>query len=283
MQHNLKENILLTVNNLPPMPQVMHKARELVRSSTAGLKDVAGLIETDQALAIKVLRLANSAYYSRTGRVSSVREAAVVLGLKVLGELITVASTLKLLGSSLKGYGLPTRSLWKHSLAAAVGSRMIANMKSPVLADEAFFAGLIHDLGKLILDPYVLERKEEFSECIADGEQTFLGAEKKLFGFDHAEIAAQICEKWNFPKSTSITIQYHHDPSRSLGHKLAYIVHAADQIAKWSNMDTEGIIHKLPGDSIQILGIEKNDIEVIISKVAKCVDDITEEIEAEDR
>ncbi len=282
MQHNLKENILLAVNNLPPMPQVMHKARELLRSPTSSLKDVADLIETDQALAIKLLRLANSAYYSRTGRVSSVQEAAVVLGLKGLSEVITVGFTSKLLGTSLKGYGLPARSLWKHSLAAAVGSRMIANVRFPALANQAFFAGLIHDSGKLILDPYVLERKEEFSERVADGEQISLGVEKEIFGFDHAEIAAQICEKWNLPKSISIATKYHHYPSRSLGNKLAYIIHAADQVAKWSNMDTEGIIHKLDGDSIQMLGIEKNDIEVIISKVAKCVDDITEEIEAED-
>ena len=84
------------------MPQVVRKARTLIHSSTASLKDAANLLETDQALAIRVLRMANSAYYSRMGRVSSVQEAAVVLGLKALGERITVACTSRLLGSPLK-------------------------------------------------------------------------------------------------------------------------------------------------------------------------------------
>lgn len=275
-----EQNILLAVNNLPPMPQVIRKARTLIRSSTSSLKDVAHLLETDQALAIRVLRMANSAYYSRMGRVSSVQEAAVVLGLKTLGELITVAFTSRLLGNSLKGYGLPARSLWKHSLAAAVGSRMIANLKFSALANEAFLAGLVHDAGKLILDPYILERKDEFSEYLTDDKQTFLSAEKKLFGFDHAEIAAKVCQKWSLPRSTSIAIEYHHDPSRSPGNKLAYVVHAADQIAKCSYTDTEGRTCEFDDDSIQILRIEKNDVELIVGKVAKCVDDIVEAVES---
>lgn len=277
----LEKRIVKTVSDLPSMPQAVHKAQALVQSSSSSLKDVARLIETDQALAINVLRLANSAHYSRIGKVSSVQEAAIVLGLKALGELITVAFTSELLGSSLKGYGLPAKSLWKHSLAAAIGSRMIANMKFPALANEAFFAGLIHDVGKLILDPYVLEKKEDFLKLLGDSQHTFLTAEKKIFGFDHAEIAAKVCQKWNFSQSTSIAIKYHHDPSRSLGNKLAYIVHAADQIAKWTYMASNGMINQLNSDSIQILGIEKNDADLIINKVRKYVVDITEEIEAE--
>jgi HD-like signal output (HDOD) protein len=262
------------------MPQVIRKAQTLIRSSTSSLKDLANLLETDQALAIRVLRMANSAYYSRMGRVSSVQEAAVVLGLKALGELITVAFTSRLLGRSLKGYGLPAKSLWKHSLAAAVGSRMIANLRFAALAYEAFLVGLVHDAGKLILDPYILERKEEFSEYLTHDEQTFVSAEKKLFGFDHAEIAAKVCQKWNFPRSTSIAIEYHHDPSRSLGNKLAYVVHAADQIANCSYTDTEGRTCEFDDDSIQILSIEQTDVELIVDKVAKCVDDIVEAVES---
>ena len=272
---------MLAVNNLPAMPQVVRKARTLIQSSASSLKDVANLLETDQALAIRVLRMANSVYYSRMGRVSSVQEAAVVLGLKTVGELITVAFTSRLLGSSLKGYGLPARSLWKHSLAAAVGSRMIANLKFAALANEAFLAGLVHDAGKLILDPYILERKEEFSEYLTDDEQTFLSAEKKLFGFDHAEIAAKVCQKWNFPRSTSIAIEYHHDPSRSLGNKLTYVIHVADQIAQCSYTDSEGRTCEFDDDSIQILGIEKNDVELIVAKLARCVDNIVEAVESE--
>ena len=97
------------------------------------------------------------------------------------------------------------------------------------MANEAFSAGLIHDAGKLILDPYILERKEEFLRFLADGEQTFLSAEKEILGFDHAEIAAKVCENWNFPKSTSVAIKYHHYPSRLRGKNLVRFAH------NWNN------------------------------------------------
>lgn len=277
----LKQNILLAVNNLPPMPQVMHKARDIIQNPISGLKDIGDLIESDQALAMKALRLANSAYYSRMGKVSSVQEAAVVLGLRILSELITVAFMSKALGSSLKGYDLPAESLWRHSLAVAVGSRIIANKKYPALANEAFSAGLIHDVGKLILDRYILERKEEFLKFLADGEQAFLIAEKEILGFDHAEIGSEICKRWNFPKSISVAIKYHHHPSRLWGNKLAYIVHVADEIAILSGIDIEGVTLEIDDKSIQMLGIQSDEIEVIIDEVVKSVNQITGVIKEE--
>ena len=278
----LKQDILLAVNNLPPMPQVMHKARDIIQNPSSSLKDLGDLIESDQALAMKVLRLANSAYYSRMGKVSSVQEAAVVLGLRILSELITVAFMSKVLGSSLKGYGLPAESLWRHSLAVAVGSRIIADKKYTGLANEAFSAGLIHDVGKLILDRYIYERKKEFQKFFADGGQAFLIAEKEILGFDHAEIASEVCKRWNFPRSISVAVKYHHHPSRLRGNKLAYIVHVADEIAVLSGLDIEGMAHEIDDKSIQVIGIQSNEIELIIDEVVKSVNQITGVTEEQD-
>ena len=278
----LKQDILLAVNNLPPMPQVMHKARDIIQNPSSSLKDLGDLIESDQALAMKVLRLANSAYYSRMGKVSSVQEAAVVLGLRILSELITVAFMSKVLGSSLKGYGLPAESLWRHSLGVAVGSRIIADKKYARLANEAFSAGLIHDVGKLILDRYIYERKKEFLKFFADGGQAFLIAEKEILGFDHAEIASEVCKRWNFPRSISVAVKYHHHPSRLRGNKLAYIVHVADEIAVLSGLDVEGMTHEIDDKSIQVIGIQSNEIELIVDEVVKSVNQITGVTEEED-
>ena len=276
---NLKKSILLSVHSLPPMPQVMHKAREIISNPGSSLKEVADLIETDQSLAIKVLRLSNSAYYSRMGKVSSIQGAAVVLGLKTLGELMTIAATSRLLGNSLKGYDLPAKALWHHSLAVAVGCKIIAQTTHAVPEEEAFLVGLIHDVGKLILDKYVLERKEQFSEFLADGQQTFFYAEKEILGFDHAEIAGEICEKWNFQKSTSVAVRYHHYPSRFRGNELAHIVHLADQIAIWSGIDTDEITLEIGDESAERLGIDHSKIEWIMDEVVSSVDKMTQEIE----
>jgi HD-like signal output (HDOD) protein len=256
----------------------MHKARQIINDPNSSLKDLADLIETDQALAFKVLRLSNSAYYSRLEKVSSVQEAAVVLGLKTLGELLTVACTHKVLGSTLEGYRLAADALWRHSLCVAIGSRIIAKKKAPALANEAFSAGLIHDAGKLILDEYILERKDAFSRFLADREETFLNAEKRILGFDHAQIAAKVCEKWKFPKTISTPVRYHHKPSRFRSNQLAYIVRASDQIANLSGMNTEGITIEIGYKAFEALGIGVEEIEPIMEQIVASVKEIAEQM-----
>nr|MBC8360406.1 HDOD domain-containing protein [Candidatus Desulfatibia profunda] len=180
----LKKKILRNVKELPPMPQTVLKAREIMANPKSDFKELAQLFETDQAIATKILKIANSPYYGYSGKVSSIQRASLVLGHKTLGELITIGGTASLLGHRLEGYGLDAGALWKHSLAVAFGARIIANNKEPALSNDAFTSGLIHDAGKLILDQYIKERWELFEEFMADGQQTFLSAEKKILELD---------------------------------------------------------------------------------------------------
>lgn len=232
----LKEKILRSVKDLPPMPQVAYKAREVIADSKSSFTDLAEVIKTDQAIVTRVLKLANSAYYGVSGKVSSVQHASVVLGMKTLMELLTLACASSSLSKTLKGYNLEAGDLWKHSLAVAFGSQVIANKKKPDLAQDAFSAGLIHDVGKIILDRHVLDRKETFEAFVQDGKESFLQAEKTILGFDHSQIASEVCERWRIPQQLSTAIKYHHSPSRSNGNELAYIVHVADMIAIMSGI-----------------------------------------------
>ncbi|MDY7038438.1 MAG: HDOD domain-containing protein, partial [Thermodesulfobacteriota bacterium] len=228
----LKKRILQNLTeSLPPMPQIVFKAQEVMSNPNSSLKQLASLIATDQAIAFRILKLANSAYYGMAGKVNSIGHATVLLGSKALSEIIIMAGTSNLLGKALKGYRLKSEDLWRHSLAVGIGSRMISNQKAPELADDAFTAGIIHDAGKIMLDGYISERKEAFEEFMSDGEQTFLSAEEKILGLDHPEIGSEICKKWGLPDAMTAAIRYHHYPSLSQGNKLAYIIHAADYIA----------------------------------------------------
>lgn len=180
-----KDRILDEIEDLPPMPQVAHKGRKIAADKTPSFKDLAIAIEGDQAIAAQVMKIANSTYYGVNSNVKSVQQASVVLGMETLHELLTLACASTLLGSELKGYELISGDLWQHSLATAFCSRNIALKVAPMFADDAFLAGLIHDSGKLILDSYVNERKDEFKEFLESGDQTFLDAEKSILGFDH--------------------------------------------------------------------------------------------------
>jgi HD-like signal output (HDOD) protein len=273
----LKKKILQHVRDLPPMPQTVLKAREIIANPRSDFKDLATLFETDQAIAARILKLANSPYYGFGGKVSSIQRASVILGHKTLGELISMGGVSSILGKRLDGYGLDAGALWKHSLAVAFGSRIIAQKVDPSLLNDAFTSGLIHDTGKLILDKYVAERWDNFEEFMADGNETFLGAEKAILELDHAEVAFEVCKTWNIPKTLTIAIKYHHVPSRSHDSVLAYIVHVADAIAMMTGLGlgVDGSLYKMDDDAMEFLGIKEETINDIMVEVLNAAQKIS--------
>jgi HD-like signal output (HDOD) protein len=276
---SLKKEILRNVKDLPPMPQTVLKAREIMANPKSDFKELANLFETDQAIATKILKLANSPYYGYSGKVTSIQRASLVLGHKTLGELITMGGTASLLGNQLVGYGLDAGALWKHSLAVAFGSRIIANKTDPALSNDAFTAGLIHDSGKLILDSYIQERWELFEEFMADGEHIFLDAEKKILELDHTEVASEVCKTWNIPKPLIVAIRYHHSPSRSNDSKLAYIVHVADAVAMMTGLGLgiDGTLYQMDDNAMEFLNLQEEDVNEIMGKVLEAAQKISEQ------
>lgn len=272
----LKTKILRNVMDLPPMPQTVFKARDIMADPKSGFKELAELFETDQAIATKILKIANSPYYGLSGKVSSIQHATLVLGHRALGDLITMGGTAGLLENSLEGYGMDAGALWKHSLAVAFGSRIIANMKEPALANDAFTSGLIHDSGKLILDQYITERWELFEEFMDDGQHTFLDAEKKILKLDHSEVASEVCKTWSIPEPLTVAIKYHHYPSQSDGCKLAYIVHLADAIAMMTGLGLgiDGTFYQMDDKTLENLDLQDEDVNDIMGKVLEAVQKI---------
>ena len=228
----LKAKILRSLVNLPPMPHIILKAREIIADPDSSLKNLADVIETDQALVAKVLTLANSAYYGVSGMVSSIQHASVLLGQKTLVQLITISASSSLLSKKLKSYQVTPAEMWKHSLACAFGARRICERTQPDLTEDAFVAGLLHDAGKIILDPHLERHKGEFDRLGRKQDRPFHEAERAVIGFDHAEIMARACRLWRFPEAQSDAIRFHHNPLDSENGQLAYVIHTADILAK---------------------------------------------------
>lgn len=283
----LKERILKTLEDLPAMPQVVLKAREIMADKNSGIKDVVKVLETDQAITARILKVANSAYYGMSGKISTIQHASVVLGYKTIGELITVAATSGLLDRVLKGYDFGSGDLWQHSISVGIGSRAIASGKNPSLEETAFSAGLIHDAGKLVLDKYIMERKEEFDEIMEHGRETFTNAEDQIFGFNHAAIGFDVCDRWSIPADIAGAIKYHHAPSRSDKNELAYIVYTADAIvnmasalAKMGGMgaEIETMMYMIDDRAMKFLDLTEGDIKTIIDKIEKSVGELSSEM-----
>ena len=184
------------------------------------------------------------------------------------------------MGKKLPGYGYKSDELWKHSLAVALGAKIIAEKIKPELSSEALTAGLIHDMGKLILDPYVLENRDAFDKLIEDENHTFLSAENHVLGYDHAEIASEICDHWKFPESLAQAIKYHHNPSLSNENEMAFILHLADYIAvlSGSGYDIDEILDIREEGTDAFLSIHQKDMQVIGAVIIESVVKIEEEL-----
>jgi HD-like signal output (HDOD) protein len=276
----LQKIIMNRLTELPPMPQVMFKAREIMNDPTSSFKALADILESDQAMATRVLRLSNSAFYGLAGKVTSVKHAAVLLGYRTVGEVVAMATTSKLLGDSLEGYGLDTGALWEHSLAVAFAAKLIAGKKKKDLENDAFSAGLIHDAGKIVLNKYVLERRGEFDKYMSDGQTTFLNAEKEILGFDHSEIAAEMCNAWKIPKTLTLGICYHHNPSFSKDNTLAYIIHIADALSLMSGIGSgiDGMLYRMDPRAAEFLGLSEEEISGVLDETVESVQKIMDQL-----
>ncbi len=276
-ESELQKKILRRINDLPPMPKIIAKAREIMDNPRSGFKEIAEVIEADQAIAAKVLQVANSAYYGLSGMVASIHQATVVLGHKTLEQLITMVSASSLLGSRLKGYRLGAGTLWQHSLAVALCSRLIAKDRAPALESDAFSVGLIHDAGKLALDRYLFEQSSQMDDVLQTG-VTFLEAEKLVLGFDHTELAAGLCTKWNLPESHANAVRYHHDPAASDGNPLAYIVYIANHIARQTGIggDMGGDRRELDPQTMSFLALDEDDLAAYDQATRAAVNQITQ-------
>ena len=268
----LIDHIVKTSKAMPPMPQILAKATEIIDDETKGFQEIAEVLESDQAMATRVLRIANSAFYGLTVPASSVRQASALLGSQTLLELITIVSTSKIMGQSLAGYGFSSINVWKHSLCVAVFSRKMAELKFPELVSDAFNAGLIHDSGMIILDEYMAARKTSQYAPTSD-ENRLIETEKALFGFDHAELASEFLSKWNLPAAQTHAIRHHHQPSASDGDNLAYILHAAECLCQ-EGADPEQATASSESGTFEHLGLDRQEIENLHEQATEAVEEI---------
>jgi len=269
----LRTRIMRTLDDLPPMHEVVMKAQEIMADPDSDMEDLVSIIETDQSIAVRILKLINSAYYGIRGNVSSIRQACSLLGLQTLREVIVTAGASRVLEKKLKGYEFGAGELWLHSIATGFCSRILAERKNPELVSDAYVGGLLHDAGKIILDQYVLERKDAFKDFMKDETKTVLDAERRILGFDHAEIASDMCRKWNIPENVTLAIQYHHYPSHSDENELAYIVHTADYLVRLSGLgyEADDLMHDVEEGALEFLGFKQENFSAIIFQVLEYV------------
>ena len=259
---SLKKAILQKMKDLPPMLLTVVKAQKLLASEDSDFEDLQRILETDQSMAAQILKTANSPYYGMSGKISSLKHAITMLGFKTLSQIITMAGTGNFLHQPLNGYGFTANEVHDHSLAVGVGSRSLATLVNPAAEDDAFIAGLLHDAGKIMLNPYAAERQIRPK---TGGQDTISDIEKRVLGCDHPEIAADVFSQWHFPGGVVDAVRFHHAPEQSGDKDLAYILNTADILAK-VNLDDIPVyeISSVIDENVSdYLGLEPEDVAAI--------------------
>jgi len=230
-------------DNLLPLPITIKELISLDINKTSA-NDIESIIQKDQAVVARVLRLANSAFYGFNQRINTISHSIVCLGFNQVKSLAYTASSQNIMQTGLDNYGFEKDALFNHSLSVAIGAKILAEKTGVLNPDELYVMGLLHDIGKLIINLYAKEELDKAWNIYKLGSIKFYQAEEKIFGFNHGTIGAAVARKWNFPEEISSVIEYHHNPQDALAFsKNVYIVHLANGIAKTLDMGS-GIVEQ---------------------------------------
>jgi putative nucleotidyltransferase with HDIG domain len=225
-----------SLNELEALPEVVTKTLQLLRDSRSNVQQVATVVSLDQGLTAMTLAMANSSFFGATRRFVSVGEAIVRLGYKNLQAILYAASASHTLSRPVTLYGLGRNDLWKHSIACALCCRLIAQHSGAWDPEEAYVAGLLHDIGIPALENHA-SNKSDLASLIQAGDYEPHTAERMVLGFDHAYLGSLICEKWQLAGNLVSAIADHHDPPvGEVGDRLPGIVHLADVISTTPEM-----------------------------------------------
>ena len=200
------ETAIMTAADLPTIPVVAIKVMQLIESENATAEELAKVVASDPAVAARVLKISNSSFYGCQRQIQTLSGAIVVLGFSTLRSLVVAASVKQVY----KPYGLTEKMLWEHSFAAGLAARIIASQTRAANEEEAFLAGLFHDIGKIIMN--TLDRvkfQEVMQHCYNEG-ISFGEAERSIYPFSHAEVGAYVIKKWNLPEVLTTAILQHH-------------------------------------------------------------------------
>lgn len=259
------EQILDQAKELPPPPQVAWKLMEFLKNPSQNNHDVVQIIEFDPVLTAKLLKACNSAFWSRGDPVATVRAALLKLGYREVQRIAMALSIGSALATENKGYGVNAMELWNHSVVTAVLSQKLGEMvfENEGDAEVAFTTGLLHDLGKTVLNYSVLEQVQKIKEHIEKNNKSMAEAEKEILGVDHAEIGACLLRRWNFPERVVEGVEKHHKPDLEKPVHMSAIVHLANCCAHQagSSFGWNSLATRLDPGVLELLKMKEDDIE----------------------
>jgi putative nucleotidyltransferase with HDIG domain len=226
-EHYLRR--LNAIRELPTMPVVLVRLNGMLQDEDVSTEKLGSLIEADQAISSKILKLVNSAFYGFRSSVSSISHALMILGFNTVRNAAISVAVIDAVRMKERREDFDLTEFWQHSIAVAVAARYLARkiqMKDP---DNAFTSGLLHDIGKLVMLQFLPELFDGAWRAARRDGMSFHEAEEKHLPIDHARIGAHLAQMWKFPAALVESIKYHHEPPILVEDaKLLVSLHLAD-------------------------------------------------------
>lgn len=255
---------------LPTLPTILGQINDLIADQNSSASDVAEVIQKDVAIATKVLRLANSAYYGLRSKVSSVQHAISMLGFNIIKNLAITATVFGNMDNGKAHPHFKHEAFWHHCMATASASRLLAERVglSRKEIEGAFICGLLHDVGKIILDEHLHDRFHEVLDLSGSERIPLVAAEQKVLEFTHQEVGALLANRWQLAPEIIGAAEFHHDPlAAPAGEQLIpCVVHVADIVARLRPIGHGGgAVHpRLNEDAWAHLGLKMDTVEPLI-------------------
>ncbi len=265
------DDILHTIENLQPIPQTALKILRMFQDSRAGIMDIAQELSRDQVLGAQTLKLCNSALFSGTARIDTLKDAILLLGEDMLMKSIITAAVNRYYNQTgTGGYSLCKGGLFFHAVGVAATAEKLADKTGIISGKQAYTAGLLHDIGKVVLDQFVSAAIPLFFRDLTRENKNFLQSEKTLLGITHCQTGTLLARQWKFSSALSEVITHHHEPEKAVDHKdLVCIVYLADLLMERfsTGLDFEKMQTSSVDAVIRRLGIKPFDILELVDTI----------------
>jgi HD-like signal output (HDOD) protein len=269
---------LENVENLPTLPIIVQQVQKLIANPNSNMAQIAAIITKDQAIAARVIRLINSAFFGMGGKVTSIQQAIVLLGLNTVKNLVLGVSVVKLFEGPASASLFDRQKFWMHTFACALGAQAIAREIRFPNPEDFFLAGLLHDIGILVLDQFF---HQEFIGVLQNAvlkKTDYIKAEQCELGLTHQEVGEFVGKKWKIPELLVHSILHHHNPvtvDNNCAGSIQVIsaVHAAD-VASFNrglDMGYKCGVKPYHASAIKSIGISESRIEELFDGIEKDV------------
>lgn len=269
------QEIIKKVGSIATLPEVTARIIQTVEDPRSNAATLHKIVSHDPALVTRILKVVNSAFYGLPGQIASIERAIVLLGLNAIKNIAIAAS----LGQLFRGVklceGFTAKDLWTHCIGVGVTARHLAKQMRFPLADEAFLAGMIHDVGMLVSLQTQPEKLRIVCENAKAGTEAFCELEKQTMGLDHQMLGQALCEAWKFPRSCQLVAGYHHRPTQLSDdvRLLVTLVHVADTLccAGAQGFNLTALSQQLDPSEVETVGLDWAIIETSRQNLAAII------------